>query len=58
MRLSRLARWDVAGLLAGLESGAIANRGYLYVGGTFSPIDVPGALSTSPQGIKQLSEGQ
>ena len=54
--LSRLTRWVVAGVLAGLATVACAgpsviNGGFLYVGGTFTPINVPGAVDTQPRDI-------
>jgi probable HAF family extracellular repeat protein len=52
-RLSSLTKCIAAGVLAGLETAAIAqyNHGFLDVGGTFSNIDVAGAYSTSAHGI-------
>ena len=44
--LSSLTRWVVAGVLAGLATGAIARDGFLDVHGTFTTIAVPGATST------------
>jgi len=43
--LSSLTRWVVAGLLAGLATGAVAD-GFLLVNGTFSTINVPYVYSS------------
>jgi probable HAF family extracellular repeat protein len=56
MRLSALTRWIVAGVLAGLETSALGgdpNTGFVYnsTNGTFSTVDVPGAVTTWASGI-------
>src|SRR5215831_18369799 len=41
---------------AGDIVGAVGIHGFLYSGGTFTPIDVPGAFSTAAQGINNNSQ--
>jgi len=53
-----LAIWVVAGVLAGLGKGAMAQKvqGFLYDGRTFSTIDVPGASYTEATGINDAGQ--
>jgi len=53
--LSSLTRWVVAGVLAGLETAAIAH-GFLDVNGQFSTIDFPGADYTRATGINDAGQ--
>ena len=56
--LSSLTRWVVAAVLAGLATGANAQSplasGFLDVNGTFTSIDVPGAIATELNGINDV----
>ena len=54
--LISMTRWVVAGVLAGLATGASADHAFVYSNGVFSFFDAPGALDTRPNGINDSGE--